>query len=1287
MAKPWAEVADSPGFQGLDPEAQESARNKYFEQVVAPRIPEGQDPATIRAQFDAHTRPAAPAPTPTPTPEYAQPVTDPAQLKRMEEFGSIGPPPAPPTRMQQAGRTALEFTGVPAAVRLGRDIAAGQSSAFGEEGAASSPMDAIQLLTMGAGGLGAKALGVPFAKSAGVAAGAAVGAGAGQAVAGPEATALAEKVRGENPGLARKVAAGAIEAAPSVIGSVALNPAAVVGAWRRLTGGGVPPLETAPPIKGIDGGRVIDEITPTYPELPTNADMLGDIKRITGTQLHGGMSPEGNVSQQVVELQKRAARGGTQGQIAGRAAIRAGQPVDLHGEPINLDIPAERYYEPTPKPTEKQPNLMTIEGLEDRGPAEIIKEGQGGTWVRFGDGKEMRVSGASMTPFNKPSLVPRGTLPDAQIPAQAAQGAIETNKVWYHGSPKAGFKEFDPYGQSKHGLFGQGTYFTDNPDVASGYAMKKNAKTPGIYTASLNVKNPIDMDAPVDMVKWRKVSDDILARHMEDLDIKPTDTNEKAYKKLEEYIIGQEVPNYEGAEMAQDALRSMGYDGIKHVGGGRVGKGAGPRHNVLIAFDPEQIMPVTPKAPPGYVPFDPVARVKDAATKTVANIKENRELANLFQRPEEALGFVSTKGAAYGPKWILKQFAPMSQVFPKWAYRSELTEHAQISTFNKFTDAMSDAFKGMERDPQKLEQVAKILDGKPTKMVDANGKVVGLAPISPDVRLAAKKMRLISDKFFDWMGIGGEHYRKDWFPHAVWEDPKKFEAPEAGITLKRSFSPFTKERQGAQGYKYSPIEAYTAYFHRQIKDAYLERFLNTVREDAKKLNLSAPQQEYLKAWMSVQKGEPRAMEQMMDGMIKNMGDMVNIKVGGSPARRLSNMALSAVYHASMGLRIVSGFNQLAQVRHIFSEMGTKTAHGLKLLYSPKAWESFKSSGLAGADQVAETMTRANLISGSRYRRVVDKLMLPVRFADNFTRGMAWHSGLAEGAELAKKNGWSPQQVRDYAIGIVRKTNFPFGRTEVNPWFSGPIGKLLYQFSHFPQQEAWRYYNLMKEGELKKMVRLLVFDGAMIGGAAAAGLSLSNWLGYVPLDQMPVVGNKLGETELPKVLQNMNPNVPLPGAGKTYVGDIKVPLGPMFKNLRYPSPIVDAAMAVREGKIKNQLWNFAGAPGLVMQTLFGENHIGEDPNMVKEYKTLWKELKTGYEWKDLEKDLPDGSKIKVPTQMPRRMTPADAIANYLKILPEDEAQKKVDQLKKNAEIQKKPLIKKATDTARQILTRT
>ncbi len=71
MARPWAEVVADPNFQALAPDAQESARNAYFQQNVLPNIPQDANASAIRLKFDQDTvqilKQAAPAPPPTAT--------------------------------------------------------------------------------------------------------------------------------------------------------------------------------------------------------------------------------------------------------------------------------------------------------------------------------------------------------------------------------------------------------------------------------------------------------------------------------------------------------------------------------------------------------------------------------------------------------------------------------------------------------------------------------------------------------------------------------------------------------------------------------------------------------------------------------------------------------------------------------------------------------------------------------------------------------------------------------------------------------------------------------------------------------------------------------------------------------------------------------------------------------------------------------------------------------------------------------------------------------------------
>jgi endonuclease YncB( thermonuclease family) len=160
-------------------------------------------------------------------------------------------------------------------------------------------------------------------------------------------------------------------------------------------------------------------------------------------------------------------------------------------------------------------------------------------------------------------------------------------EVMLHGSPNGGIDTFDPYGRSGYGLFGTGTYLTDAPEVAAAYTKKglKAAEAKGqadqtVYAVRQSVKNPIDMDAPANVAEWERVAGSRADFH-EGM------TNEQAFKAVEEGIEDEgSVPKWEGAEEMDGVIRGLGYDGITHVGGGRVGNG--PRHRVLIALDPEQ---------------------------------------------------------------------------------------------------------------------------------------------------------------------------------------------------------------------------------------------------------------------------------------------------------------------------------------------------------------------------------------------------------------------------------------------------------------------------------------------------------------------------------------------------------------------------------------------------------------------------------------------------------------------------------------------------------------------------
>jgi len=152
-------------------------------------------------------------------------------------------------------------------------------------------------------------------------------------------------------------------------------------------------------------------------------------------------------------------------------------------------------------------------------------------------------------------------------------------KVMYHGTSSGGFNVFDTYG-SKYGLFGQGSYFTDNKSVAESYTNKGKGQNKQVYETYLNITNPMDMDAQADADAWRKA--------YPEADFPESGSNEDFYRAVEDYFEDEHYYKWEASEDLMNSIIGMGYDGITHIGGGRVNANS-PRHQVYIAFNPEQI--------------------------------------------------------------------------------------------------------------------------------------------------------------------------------------------------------------------------------------------------------------------------------------------------------------------------------------------------------------------------------------------------------------------------------------------------------------------------------------------------------------------------------------------------------------------------------------------------------------------------------------------------------------------------------------------------------------------------
>ena len=56
MAKAWKDVMQSPGYNSLNPEEQQKAQRDYFDDVVAPSVPQGKLGEAFDAFYKAYPR-------------------------------------------------------------------------------------------------------------------------------------------------------------------------------------------------------------------------------------------------------------------------------------------------------------------------------------------------------------------------------------------------------------------------------------------------------------------------------------------------------------------------------------------------------------------------------------------------------------------------------------------------------------------------------------------------------------------------------------------------------------------------------------------------------------------------------------------------------------------------------------------------------------------------------------------------------------------------------------------------------------------------------------------------------------------------------------------------------------------------------------------------------------------------------------------------------------------------------------------------------------------------------
>lgn len=180
-------------------------------------------------------------------------------------------------------------------------------------------------------------------------------------------------------------------------------------------------------------------------------------------------------------------------------------------------------------------------------------------------------------------------------------------KDWYHGTGTDNLtpETLDPFLTNHEGLFGQGIYLTDNPEIAKGYAKSRGKQTTNniLYKGRVNVNRVIDLEKPL-----TEDAKDALQKTFKGLNNEYNEYDfhsliEDAFKKRRSFedtfkdikeLIGEHSRDNgwstnEYVDFFQELLTNMkmnGIDGVTHTGGHRTSHDP---HRVLILTDPNDI--------------------------------------------------------------------------------------------------------------------------------------------------------------------------------------------------------------------------------------------------------------------------------------------------------------------------------------------------------------------------------------------------------------------------------------------------------------------------------------------------------------------------------------------------------------------------------------------------------------------------------------------------------------------------------------------------------------------------
>jgi hypothetical protein len=567
---------------------------------------------------------------------------------------------------------------------------------------------------------------------------------------------------------------------------------------------------------------------------------------------------------------------------------------------------------------------------------------------------------------------------------------------------------------------------------------------------------------------------------------------------------------------------------------------------------------------PGYMTLDDLVKKEGPETETnpavapqAANLAQKADFENeteaFFNRENLPVSQENFKGA----RSLDPIFSTPYRVIPRAAEAFKRTFDKIYQVTDQYKKAYGDIVNGLTDDEKRI--VAQALDGQLKVPIETFGEKVKGAYVG---------LRAMATRLADLEGLPEPARLKDYFPHVLeseylqqFKKDGSITLPDEGITVKPTEIPYHLRRfmSDADARSYDLDSVFNVRISTGVRKAYVNPILRYATEMLR--DIKDPRvNRYMQLYLDKIQGRPIPFE-------KSIADAISDLTSGriSPRQVLKGSQsfsrwINMRYYISLcGASLKTAFKEFYKLQNTGIEVGPKNlAKGLMNFFTPRGIKAFKDSGIMNKMNATIEAQMFGLSSKRIFGKIERAILSPLQAQSWLSRGIAFHSGLAEAAEQGLTG---PMAIR-HAMLTVDRTQFPYGAANKSPYLNHPLGNLAYQFSTYPTNQIafWRHL-MTSPGDMKmggvtvpvsavKACRLLIANGILAGGCAYLGVkgyeasgaeSLNDLtgknLGFAGKIPIPMVGTVHGLakhfTTLPSPAIQLATGIPEAIAGNSY----------------------------------------------------------------------------------------------------------------------------------------------------------